>query len=127
MQKLNKDYTLTVLQHLREGRTEKEISILTHKHRNTVSRHVSWLRKNMAYDPQTRTNQIVNKLKERINDMTDRDLIHFLAIYMPQKIEMQTEQKLKLTWSWLIDRANPCAPLQPPQGAGTIPSESCKE
>ena len=90
----NQEYTATVLQMLREGKTEKQIAIDTRKHRNTVSRHVNWLRKNFAIDPQLLTNEVLSKLRERIENMEDRDLVRFLAVLLPQKIESSTSGKI---------------------------------
>ena len=83
----NTEYTALVLQLLREGKTEKQIALGTQKHRNTVSRHVNWLRQNFAIEPQLLTNEVLSKLRERINQMQDRDLVRFLSVLMPQKIE----------------------------------------
>ena len=89
----NTEYTALVLQKLREGKTEKEIALETQRHRNTVSRHVNWLRNNFQTEPQLITNEILQRLRERINTMTDRDLVRFLSVLMPQKIEAKGEFK----------------------------------
>ena len=84
---LKPEYTETVLQLLREGKSEREISVLTKKHRNTVTRYVKHLRQNYHIDFKLLQNELLSELQNRINQMSDRDLIHFLACLLPQKIE----------------------------------------
>ena len=96
----NTEYTALVLQKLREGKTEKEIALETQRHRNTVSRHVNWLRNNFQTEPQLITNEILQRLRERINNMTDRDLVKFLSVLMPQKIEARSEITTQTTVIW---------------------------
>jgi transposase len=89
----NTEFTVTVLRMLREGKTEKQIAFETQKHRNTISRHVNFLRQNFALDPQLLTNEVLSRLRERIDTMEDRDLVRFLSVLMPQKIEKKVEVK----------------------------------
>jgi hypothetical protein len=86
------------LHKLREGKTEKQIALETQRHRNTVSRHVNWLRNNFQTEPQLITNEVLQRLRERINDMEDRDLVRFLAVLLPQKIEAKGEFKEEKTF-----------------------------
>ena len=90
----NTEYTALVLSKLREGKNEKQIALETQRHRNTVSRHVNWLRNNFQTEPQLLTNEVLQRLKERINDMTDRDLVRFLSVLMPQKIESKQQVEI---------------------------------
>jgi hypothetical protein len=92
MQKLKEEYAATVLEMLREGKTEKEIALATQKHRTTVSRYVNHLRSEYHIDFKLLQNELLSELQERIKDMSDRDLIHFLSCLLPQKIESTTEQ-----------------------------------
>ena len=95
----NTEYTALVLSKLREGKNEKQIALETQRHRNTVSRHVNWLRRNFQAEPQLITNEILQRLRERVNTMTDRDLVRFLSVLMPQKIESKMEiHEIKLSW-----------------------------
>jgi hypothetical protein len=83
VQKLNPEYTLTVLKLLKEGKTEKEIAIQTQKHRNTVSRYLMHIRNSNIYDIALIKNKILSELDTRIPDMEDRDLIAFYAKLLP--------------------------------------------
>lgn len=90
MQKLNPEYTLTVLSLLKEGKSEKEISMATKKHRNTVSRYVMHLRNTNIYDVALIKNKILSELDSRIPKMEDRDLIALFGKLAPTP-EKQTE------------------------------------
>lgn len=78
---------LKVLELLREGKTEIEIAKQVGFSRETIVRDVRWLRENLIYDFTLITNEILQKLHERINEMEDRDLINFLGKLIPRKIE----------------------------------------
>ncbi len=84
---LKPEYKETVLQLLREGKTEREIAVLTKRHKNTVTRYVKSLRQDYHIDFTLLQNELLSELQKRISAMTDRDLIHFLACLLPQKIE----------------------------------------
>jgi hypothetical protein len=106
---------------LREGKTEKQIALATQRHRNTVSRHVNWLRRNFAIEPQLLTNEVLSKLRERIDSMEDRDLVRFLAVLMPQKIEQKVDvTTIELKWT---NDASTNDSIQTSQRTDTVSSE----
>ena len=88
---------LNVLELLRQRKTETEIADSLNFSRNTIVRDVRWLKENLAYDFTLITNEIIQKLHERIDKMTNRDLIAFFGkLYMPpQRMEVKEEIETK--------------------------------
>ncbi len=82
---------LKVLEFLRNGTTETDIAPKLNVSRETIVRDVYWLRQNILYDFKLITNEILDKLHSRINEMENRDLINFLGKLIPQKIEAHEE------------------------------------
>ena len=85
-----------VLKLLRQGKTQQEIATALSVHHNTVYRDVKWLKANIAYDFNLLTNEILDKLQERIETMKDANLIYFLSRLIPQKVETKVESKSKI-------------------------------
>jgi len=85
-----------VLKLLRQGKTQQEIAETLGVHRNTVYRDMKWLKANIAYDFNLLTNEILDKLQERIETMKDANLIYFLSKLIPSKIETKIESKSRI-------------------------------
>jgi len=81
---------LKVLELLRKGQTETEIAPQLSVSRETIVRDVRWLKEYIAYDFTLITNEIMQSLHARIDNMEDRDLIAFLGKLIPHKIEAHT-------------------------------------
>jgi len=108
VQKLSPELLGTILELLRQGKTNKEIAVLTLKHRNTVSKYVNYLRQNVVYDFPLIINEILSKLQTRVEQMTDHDLIAFLDKLLPDKIEDKHEGTIELRIPWLeLDNSSP--------------------
>ena len=101
VQNLNPEYMQTVLELLRQGKTEKQIALTTQKHRTTVSRYVKQLRQNTKYDFPLLVNQILSKLQSRIDQMSDRDLISFLDKLLPDEPTVEHTGKIEVVAPWL--------------------------
>jgi len=85
---------------MREGKSNKQISFETRRHRNTVSRYVNYIQRNNVYDFQQIANEIIDTLHSRLDAMTDKDLIAFLSRMIPQKFESKHEyREIKLSWN----------------------------
>ena len=82
---------IKVLELLRQGLTEKQIAAELGFSRETIVRDVKWLKQNIIYDFTLITNEILQKLHERIEEMDNRDLIAFLGKLIPKKIEAKTQ------------------------------------
>ena len=85
-----------VLKLLRQGKTQQKIAEILSVHYNTVYRDVKWLKANIAYDFNLLTNEILDKLQERIENMKDANLIYFLSKLIPKRSEITFEGKSRI-------------------------------
>ena len=86
----NEELTLQILDLLRKGKTQKQISLRLRKHKNTIYRHVKRIRECKIYPVDEVVNKIDNKLTHEINVMTHRDLIAYRRILSPPPIQQVT-------------------------------------
>jgi IS30 family transposase len=84
---------LKVLEMIRQKKTEREIADVLKVHYNTVCRDVKWLKENIVYDWTLITNEVLDELHSRIQQMKDKDLVAFFGKLVPQRIEQKTEMK----------------------------------
>ena len=90
---------LRVIELVRQNKTQQEMADILGVHRNTIYKDMKWLKENIVYDFRLLTNEILNELHTRIDDMKDRDLISFFGKLTPQKIEADVKETIKIvTW-----------------------------
>jgi len=99
----NSELTDQILTLTREGKTQKEIAITLHKHRNTVSRHINYIRQNIIKTPEEIVNKIDDKLNQELNGMTHHDLIAYRRVLLPQQIDVSSQHEPIIIKMWQPD------------------------
>ena len=82
---------IRVLKYLQENKPKHEIAKLCKVHINTISKDVKWLKENITYDFTLTTNKILSLLEKKLNSMTNYELLSFLKLLIPTKIEAKVE------------------------------------
>jgi len=95
---------LQILELLRANKKKYEIAKELGVHPNTITKDIKWLKANVTYDFTLTKNKIIGLLEERIINMSNRDLISFLRLLLPTKIEASGETTTNIIMrSWQPD------------------------
>jgi hypothetical protein len=103
MQKAKLEFAQTVLTMLMDGKTEKEISCITQKHRNTISAYVKLIREQNIFDLSYMKNKVTSEIDKRIPQMGDRDLLNLYEILHGEIPKDTTEPNKLFALRWLTD------------------------
>lgn len=89
------EVTHQILKYLREGKKHVEIAELVHRHPNTITAHVKWLRSNQLYGDKETLNKIDDRLKDEINSMPTHLLLSWRSQLVPKRLETKEEITMK--------------------------------
>jgi hypothetical protein len=89
------ELTHQILKYLRQGHTHVHIASLVHKHPNTITNHVKWLRAHQLYGDEETLNKIDDRLIEELNTMALTQLLTWRGQLVPKRIESTSELTVK--------------------------------